>query len=144
MGLVGYIANTDFDWYCFLAAQPFLDEVNFWQPSGTREFRRVSASAPFFFKLKKPYFAIAGFGYFARSSRLPAWLASESFGPKNGAPDFGTMRTRIEKYLPDRSTNRHGEYTVGCLMIEQDSDFRELLRKKVQEAIAQMEQLSRT
>jgi len=100
-----------------------LDEVNFWQPSGGRAFRAIPSGAPFLFKLKKPHYAIAGFGYFARSSILPAWLAWESFGPKNGAPDFDTMRRRIEKYLPHTRIDPRGEYSVGCLMIAEPVFF---------------------
>ena len=29
-----WIANTDLEWYRFLAGRPDLDEVNFWRPSG--------------------------------------------------------------------------------------------------------------
>lgn len=83
----GYIANTDYDWYKFLKSQSHLEEVNFRQPSGSRNFKTVPPGSPFFFKLKKPYYAIAGFGYFARSSILPAWLAWQSFVFANGAPD---------------------------------------------------------
>ncbi len=97
--------------------------MNFWQPSGSRGFRVVSPGAPFFFKLKKPYYAIAGFGYFACSSILPAWLAWESFGSKNGAPDFETMRRRIEKYRRDSHTNPRADYSIGCLMISQPVFF---------------------
>ncbi|MDP2300541.1 MAG: HNH endonuclease, partial [Actinomycetota bacterium] len=92
----GYIGNTDYDWYRFLAAQPNVDEVNFWQPSASASFRAVQPGEPFFFRLKSPHNAIAGFGYFASFSALPAWLAWESFGPKNGAADFDEMRARIE------------------------------------------------
>ena len=73
--------------------------------------------------MKNPHYAIAGFGYFARSSILPAWLAWESFGPKNGAPDFDTMRRRIEKYLPRTRANPRAEYSVGCLMIAEPVFF---------------------
>lgn len=53
---------------------------------------------PFFFRLKSPHNAIAGFGYFASYSALPAWLAWGSFGRTNGAADFDEMRARIERY----------------------------------------------
>jgi hypothetical protein len=33
-----YVGVTDNEWYLFLAARPELLEVNFWQPSGGREF----------------------------------------------------------------------------------------------------------
>lgn len=29
-----WAANTDLDWFDYLAAEPDIDEVNFWQPSG--------------------------------------------------------------------------------------------------------------
>lgn len=113
----GYIGNTDHDWYTFLAAQPDLDEVNFWQPSGGRNFHVVMPGEPFFFRLKSPYKAIGGFGFFARSSKaVPAQTAWEAFGAKNGAPDWPTMRRRIERY---RAGEQHplGHYPIGCLMI---------------------------
>jgi hypothetical protein len=34
-----YVGITDRDWYQFLSTRPGLDEVNFWQPSGSRAFR---------------------------------------------------------------------------------------------------------
>ena len=80
---------------------------------------RASPSAPFFFKLKRPYYAIAGFGTFARSSLLPAWLARESFQEKNGAPDFQTMRRRIEKYL-DKDPNDEALKRLEPLVRETD------------------------
>src|SRR4051794_12995547 len=98
----GYVANTDFNWYRFLAGfEP--DEVNFWFPSGAQPLKRIVPGAPFFFKLKKPHYAIGGFGFFARSSVIPAWLAWESFGVKNGAPDYESFLARIEKYQPLQS-----------------------------------------
>ena len=83
----GFIGNTDYDWYRFLAAQPDVVEVNFWQPSGGGgRFVALSPAEPFFFRLKSPHNAIAGFGYFASYSALPAWLAWESFGRTNALP----------------------------------------------------------
>jgi len=94
----GYVANTDFDWYTFLATKPHLDEVNFWQPSGGRGFHALRRGEIFFFKLKRPHHAVAGFGIFERHTVLPAWLAWEAFGDSNGAPTLEVMRTRIERY----------------------------------------------
>ena len=119
----GYIANTDYDWYSFLKERPDLDEVNFWQPSARREFRVIPPGAPFFFKLKHPHYAIAGCGVFAGSSILPAWLAWESFGEKNGAPDFPTMRRRIEKYRSGDQADRRADYQIGCLMVAEPVFF---------------------
>lgn len=119
----GYIAHTDYAWYGFLKDQTELPEVNFWQPSGSRGFRAIEAGAPFFFKLKRPHYAIAGYGFFVRSSILPAWLAWDSFGAANGAPDFAAMKRRIEKYRRTRELSPHGQYAIGCLMISQPVFF---------------------
>jgi putative restriction endonuclease len=118
----GYVANTDFDWYTFLASKPDLEEVNFWQPSGGRAFRTISPGEIFFFKLKRPHYAIGGFGVFARHTVLPAWLAWESFGEANGAPDFETMCRRIEQYRQEHSSTP-GSYEIGCLLVVQPVFF---------------------
>lgn len=119
----GYVANTDFDWYVFLRSQPELDEVNFWLPSDTRAFRSIPVGAPFFFKLKRPHYAIGGFGFYAGHSVLPAWLAWDTYGIGNGAPDFEEMRRRIEKYRRPRTISPQGNYYIGCLMIYQPVFF---------------------
>ncbi len=36
-----FVGLTDRDWYRFLAAEPRLEEVNFWQPSGAVEFKAL-------------------------------------------------------------------------------------------------------
>ncbi|RJQ53310.1 MAG: HNH endonuclease [Actinobacteria bacterium] len=120
--MLGYIANTDYDWYTFLRQLGSVDEVNFWQPSGGQAFHAVPPGAPFFLRLKSPYNAIGGFGFFAGQAKLPAWLAWDSFEELNGAPDFETMRRWIERYRqgpPDPLAN----YIIGCLMIAQPVFF---------------------
>ena len=37
-----FVGVTDGDWYELLASQPGLDEVNFWQPGGSTQFRALS------------------------------------------------------------------------------------------------------
>jgi hypothetical protein len=72
-----------------------LDEVNFWTPSAHWGFRGEVGS-PFFFKLKARYgHAVCGFAYFARFTRLPDWLAWETFEAKNGCPTLESMRQRV-------------------------------------------------
>ncbi|MBP7149406.1 MAG: HNH endonuclease [Acidobacteria bacterium] len=113
----GYIANTDYDWYRFLRSQPDLDEVNFWQPSGSRGFHAIRPNEPFFFKLKSPHYAIGGYGFFAHaSSRVPVSLAWEAFEAKNGAATQEEMRRRIARYraTPPRPFE---DPLIGCLMI---------------------------
>ena len=119
----GYVANTDYEWYRYLSAQGVLPEVNFWQPSGNRTFRAIEPGSPFFFKLKSPHYAVAGFGFYTRHSILPAWLAWETFGPANGAPDFTVMRERIETLRRTQVSDSHGDYQIGCLMIAEPVFF---------------------
>ena len=113
----GYIGLTDPDWYRFLSVLPRIDEVNFWQPHGNRRFRAIEPNEPFFFKLRAPHKKIAGFGFFERYEVLPAWLAWESFGEMNGAPDFVFMIDRIAR-LRNEGGSQTGDFTIGCVMIK--------------------------
>lgn len=114
----GYIGLTDPDWYSFLCAHPRVDEVNFWQPHGNRAFRALKPGELFFFKLRAPQKAIAGFGFFERFESLPAWLAWECFGVMNGAPDFDSMVERIARLRgDDERSSRSGDFKIGCIMI---------------------------
>ena len=112
----GYIGLTDPDWYAYLSAHPHVDEVNFWQPHGNRVFRAIKPGEPFFFKLRAPLKAIAGFGFFERFETLPAWLAWECFGEMNGAPDFESMIDRIIRLRGDGGS-RSGDFKIGCIMV---------------------------
>jgi putative restriction endonuclease len=91
------ILVTDHDWLEYLAANGPHDEVNFWRPSDKRK-PSWAPGTPALFKLKKPYGGwVVGYGLFARHELVPAWLAWEAFGTKNGAADFAGMRDRIER-----------------------------------------------
>jgi putative restriction endonuclease len=116
-----YVAVTDRDWFRFLRGRPDLDEVNFWQPGGTRQFRVLSVGEPFLFKLHYPDHAIVGGGYFRHASLVPTSLAWEAFAEKNGALSLDEMRRRIERYRRV-SADPHEDYTVGCIIL-QDSFF---------------------
>ena len=113
-----YLAVTDNDWFRFLRSKPNLEEVNFWQPSGQRQFRTLAPGEPFLFKLHAPDNYVVGGGFFSASSLLPATLAWEIFGEQNGARTYREMRARIEKY---RRTplDQHEEPTIGCILLFQ-------------------------
>ena len=120
--LLGYVGNTDYDWYQSLRDLPVPpDEVNFWQPSGKRRFGAIQVGAPFFFlQLKRPHNAIAGFGLFASSQLAPAWLAWRSFGVKNGAETYAEMVRRIARYNPEMARlpiGHAGSASIGCIII---------------------------
>jgi putative restriction endonuclease len=126
---LGYVANTDYGWYRhFLDRQPAANEVNFWRPSDTRHFGAVPKGAPFFFRLKSPFRAIAGYGFFARYETVPAWLAWDSFGDLNGTDTFHEMAERLHKYRKSvgADVGQSAEsYQIGCIMISQPVWFQE-------------------
>ncbi|MBW7933112.1 MAG: HNH endonuclease [Gemmatimonadaceae bacterium] len=111
-----YLALTDPDWYAYLSSRHQLDEVNFWQPHGNQQFKAIPRGAPFFFKLRAPHKAIAGFGFFERFEVLPAWLAWQCFGQMNGAATFDEMVDRIVRLRHDDAP-RTGDFNIGCIMI---------------------------
>jgi putative restriction endonuclease len=120
----GTVAITDHGWYRFLLAQDNLDEVNFWTPSAHWGFRG-EIGAPFFFKLKARYnHAVCGFAYFARYSRLPDWLAWETFGALNGCPTLESMRDRIDAIrtrIDYRAQSPSSE--IRCILLAQPRFF---------------------
>ena len=111
------IAITDFDWYTYLSQKRSWDEVNFWKPTTTQPFRAPEFS-PFLFKLKAPHRAIARFGYFARYSELPEWLAWECFGTANGSTSFEEMHARLEKIRAKiKAAPQKGILQIGCIVV---------------------------
>jgi putative restriction endonuclease len=112
-----WVANTDLDWFDFLASQPGIDEVNFWQPSGSNDFGAIRPGELFVFRLKSPRNVIGGYGVFSHASNLPVSLAWEAFGIKNGAASQQEVRDRVGKYR--KQTNPHEDYTIGCRIVTQ-------------------------
>jgi len=113
-----YVGITDYEWYQLLASRPQLDELNFWQPGGSRIFRALQPGELFLFKLHAPRHSLVGGGFFAHATRLPVSLAWEAFGEANGATSLAEMRTRIEKYRK-APAQPHEDYTIGCILLEQ-------------------------
>lgn len=111
-----FVAVTDHDWFEFLRARPELDEVNFWQPSGSSRFRALDPGELFLFKLHAPQNYIVGGGFFQHFSTLPHDLAWDFFGEKNGAASLPEMRRRIERYrrVPE---DRRADYQIGCILL---------------------------
>jgi putative restriction endonuclease len=111
-----YVGVTDQSWYRFLAAWPLVGEVNFWQPSGGREFRILEPGEPFFFKTHYPHNKVVGGGFFSDSARLRVSEAWEFFGEANGAASVGEMRVRIGRY---RRTpiGPSEDPVIGCLFV---------------------------
>ncbi len=121
----GFIGITDFDWYSFLRAGPAWEEVNFWQPSANG-LLNPPAGMPFFFKLRTEYGSpIVGFGHFSWRTKLPAWMAWDTFGTANGAAAREQMLARISRLRRDPITDPAGRYEIGCLVISRPVFFDE-------------------
>jgi len=111
-----YVGVTDFDWFSLLRVQPDLEEVNFWQPGGSRRFQALSPGELFLFKLHSPRNFIVGGGFFAHSSLLPVSLAWSTFGRGNGVESLDEMRTRTLRYRRG-STKQREDFTIGCVIL---------------------------
>lgn len=112
-----FVGVTDRDWFDLLALQAQLDEVNFWQPGGNRQFRVLAPGELFLFKLHSPDNFIVGGGVFAHATLLPASLAWDAFGIANGARTLTEMRTRIARYRREGASR--ADYQIGCILLEQ-------------------------
>lgn len=118
------VALTDQRWYEFLSAVSAdggrLDEVNFWRPLAQTEFRSLSPGEPFFFRLKHPINAVAGYGFFAHGTRLPIQLAWDAFRERNGDPTFERFLGRIAEYRQESPAETAlGSRDVTCLILRE-------------------------
>jgi len=91
-------------------------DANFWRPS-CRPFARLDVGAPFFFKLKAPHNAIAGFGYFAGFTILPDWLAWETFGEANGVGSLAALRARLASIQQGARIQTDPAGRIGCCLV---------------------------
>jgi len=105
-----WVGVTDKKWYEHLTKLA-PDEVNFWQPSGSRNFRVLRPGEPFLFKLHSPDNFIVGGGYFVRFSAVPASLAWDAFEQKNGVASLDDLIIRIRRY---RAADQSVDPVIGC------------------------------
>ncbi len=105
-----WIGVTDKNWFDHLSRLG-PDEVNFWQPSGSRNFRVLQSGEPFLFKLHAPNNYIVGGGFFVRYSALPASLAWDAFERKNGVDSFVELVARVRRYRPNDDAL---DPVIGC------------------------------
>jgi putative restriction endonuclease len=118
----GYVAVTDPGWYERLSRTPGPKDANFWRPSA-RPFARLDVGTPFFFKLKAPHNAIAGFGYFAGFTILPDWLAWDTFGDANGVDSLAALRSRLTTIQEGARIQADPGGRIGCCLIAESRFF---------------------
>lgn len=105
-----WVGVTDHKWFEFLQARS-PDEVNFWQPSAKRRAAALEPGIPFLFKLHSPNNFIVGGGFYVSYSALPAMIAWDAFGEKNGVADYSVLRRRVEQYRREAVI---GDPVIGC------------------------------
>ena len=112
---------TDPGWYERLARTPAPKDANFWRPSIRAV--KLAIGTPFLFKLKAPYHAIAGVGFFAGFSVLPDWLAWETFGEANGVESLAQLRARLAGIQSRASIDADVQGRIGCSLIAEAQFF---------------------
>jgi putative restriction endonuclease len=119
-----YVGITDGDWFSYLSSAGPLEEVNFWQPSASRQFRSLLLGEPFLFKLHSPKNFIVGGGFFAHFTTMPMSFAWRTFTIKNGARNEAEMRARIAHYRREPTRPVH-DYEIGCILLQSPFFFAE-------------------
>jgi putative restriction endonuclease len=108
-----YLGTTDYNWYNYLShINP--EDINFWQPGGKTNFKVLTSGAPFLFKLKSPYNAIAGIGFFSSHTFLPISIAWDTFKNRNGCESIEDLRKMISSY---RTEWWDYNPTIGCIVL---------------------------
>jgi putative restriction endonuclease len=108
-----YLGVTDNNWYNYLSTiNP--EDINFWQPGGNSNFKILTSGAPFLFKLKSPYNAIGGVGFFSSQSFLPMSIAWDIFQNRNGCDSLGQFQQMILHYRKDKINLNP---TIGCIVL---------------------------
>jgi putative restriction endonuclease len=111
-----YIGITDNDWFQLHASRLGTDEVNFWKPSPSANFKVLQVGEPLLFKLHAPDNYIAGGGFFTRFLHLPISLAWDAFREANGVTSLDAMRNRIAEYRKITLTPSDNP-NIGCIML---------------------------
>ena len=108
-----YLGVTDNKWFSYLSGiNP--EDINFWQPSGSVNFKVLSPGAPFLFKLKGALNAIGGIGFFSSHTFLPMSIAWDTFKDRNGCENYNEFTKMILNYRQDKNNINP---TIGCIVL---------------------------
>jgi len=108
-----YLGLTDNTWFNYLSKiSP--EDVNFWQPNGKAGFALLQPGEPFLFKLKSPFHAIGGVGFFSSHTFLPINVAWDIFQNQNGCDSFSQFHKLITFYRSDKENTNP---IIGCVIL---------------------------
>lgn len=113
-----FVGVTHKPWFDYLSGQQ-PSEVNFWQPSGSGQFKALEPGDLFLFKLKAPWNAIAGGAVFEHASLAPLSLAWEAFGQANGNASLQEMRSTIARLRRSGPISQREDPIIGCRILTQ-------------------------
>lgn len=109
-----YVGITDSEWFRYLRST-HADEMNFWRPRATSQFKALEPGELFLFKSKYPYHRIIGGAFFVRHTTLSLDLAWKAFGTANGTDSLEKLRRMIQGHRKDNDLNP----TIGCTILTQ-------------------------
>jgi putative restriction endonuclease len=116
-----YLGVTDNAWFNYLSKiEP--EDVNFWQPGGTVNFKVIQPGSPFLFKLKSPLNAIGGVGFFSSHTFLPISIAWDTFLNRNGCDSFNEFSRMILNYRKDKLVINP---IIGCIVLTNPIFFKQ-------------------
>jgi len=108
-----YLGVTDNNWYRYLShINP--EDINFWQPGGTVNFKVIPSGAPFLFKLKSPLNVIGGIGFFSSHTFLPMSMAWDTFKNRNGCDTYDEFSKMIFNHRKDKLNINP---IIGCIIL---------------------------
>ncbi len=131
-----FIALTDKAWFDTLSSRAGsrragpaereggrLDEVNFWSPRATKPLKSMPPGTPVFLRLKAPWNAIAGYGFFAHHTVLTLDQAWREFGVCNGDEHEASFLARLGRFRGlDLLDPRTPQAPLGCTVLR-DAHF---------------------
>lgn len=119
-----WVGVTDTKWYEYLRGRN-PEDVNFWQPSGQhRDFKMIEEGAPFLFKLKAPFNAIGGVGFFLTQKYFPLSVVWDAFEERNGCSSYSEFKGMIDLYRKKNGSEIQINPVVGCVILTNPVFFR--------------------
>jgi putative restriction endonuclease len=109
-----YLGITDTDWFRYLRTSN-ADEMNFWRPKATNQFKALEPGELFLFKSKYPHHLIVGGAFFVRHTTLSLDLAWKAFATAYGADSLEKLRPMIQGHRRDNEFNP----IIGCTILTQ-------------------------